>query len=111
MLSGRLGLGGKPARACISGGGAEAALALKEERKRNRQLEKELRRKERALAEAAELLMLSRKLEAFRTEGKDGVSMRTFEGRMLVRREPTLAPMRLTLSTRTSAPRRRESAL
>jgi transposase len=38
---------------------------------RNRQLEKELRRKERALAEAAALLVLSRKLEAFRAEGED----------------------------------------
>lgn len=45
--------------------------ALRDERKRNRQLEKELRRKERALAEGAELLVLSRKLEAFRTEGED----------------------------------------
>jgi hypothetical protein len=44
---------------------------LREERKRNRKLEKELRRKERALAEAAALLVLSRKLEAFRTEGED----------------------------------------
>jgi hypothetical protein len=44
---------------------------LREERKRNRRLQKELQRKERALAEAAALLVLSRKLEAFRTEGED----------------------------------------
>ena len=55
----------------IAGGVAGAAPALKEERKRNRQLEKELRRKDRALAEAAALLVLSRKLEAFRTEDED----------------------------------------
>jgi transposase-like protein len=55
----------------IAGGGSAAAPALKEQRKRNRQLEKELRRKDRALAEAAALLVLSRKLEAFRTEDED----------------------------------------
>jgi transposase len=55
----------------IAGGGAGAVPALKEERKRNRRLEKELRRKDRALAEAAALLVLSRKLEAFRTEDED----------------------------------------
>lgn len=55
----------------IAEGGTSAMPALRDERKRNRQLEKELRRKERALAEAATLLVLSRKLEAFRTEGED----------------------------------------
>lgn len=55
----------------IAEGGTNAMPALRDERKRNRQLEKELRRKERALAEAAALLVLSRKLEAFRTEGED----------------------------------------
>ena len=40
-------------------------------RKRSRHLEKELRRKERALAETAALLVLTRKLEAFRTENED----------------------------------------
>ena len=55
----------------IAEGGSSAMPALRDERKRNRALEKELRRKERALAEAAALLVLSRKLEAFRTEGED----------------------------------------
>jgi len=61
-------------QACESGiaaGGSDGGPGLREERKRNRKLEKELRRKERALAEAAALLVLSRKLEAFRTEGED----------------------------------------
>lgn len=52
-------------------GVTQGGSALREERKRNRHLEKELRRKERALAEAAALLVLSRKLEAFRTESED----------------------------------------
>jgi transposase len=55
----------------IAGGGPSPGPALRDERRRNRQLERELRRKERALAEAAALLVLSRKLEAFRTEGED----------------------------------------
>ena len=45
--------------------------ALAEERRRSRLLEKELERKERALAEAAALLVLSRKLEALRNKGED----------------------------------------
>lgn len=60
--------------ACESGiaaGSAEGAPALRAARKRSRHLERELRRKERALAETAALLVLSRKLEAFRTEGED----------------------------------------
>jgi transposase-like protein len=48
-----------------------AAAALADERRRSRQLEKELGRKERALAEAAALLVLSRKLEALRNKGED----------------------------------------
>jgi len=61
-------------QACESGiaaGGSDGGPALREERKRNRRLQKELQRKDRALAEAAALLVLSRKLEAFRTEGED----------------------------------------
>lgn len=61
-------------QACESGiaaGNAESGPALRDARKRSRYLEKELRRKERALAETAGLLVLSRKLEAFRTEGED----------------------------------------
>jgi transposase-like protein len=42
-----------------------------QERKRVRELEKELRRKEKALAEAAALLVLSRKLEALGKEDGD----------------------------------------
>jgi transposase-like protein len=42
-----------------------------QERKRMRELEKELRRKEKALAEAAALLVLSRKLEALGREDGD----------------------------------------
>ena len=49
----------------------DTAAALAEERRRARQLEKELGRKERALAETAALLVLSRKLEALRNQGED----------------------------------------
>lgn len=52
----------------IAAGATDVGPAL---RKRSRHLEKELRRKERALAETAALLVLSRKLEAFRTESED----------------------------------------
>jgi hypothetical protein len=44
---------------------------LAHERRRNRDLEKELRRKEKALAETAALLVLSRKIEAFQTKDED----------------------------------------
>lgn len=47
------------------------AGALAQERKRSRELERELHRKERALAEAAALLVLSRKLEAFQSRDED----------------------------------------
>lgn len=60
--------------ACLqanAGAGERAGTAaLAEERRRSRALEKELRRKEKALAETAALLVLSRKLEALWT--KDG---------------------------------------
>jgi transposase len=49
----------------------DVAAALVQERRRARQLEKELGRKERALAETAALLVLSRKLEALRNQGED----------------------------------------
>lgn len=42
-----------------------------QERKRIRDLEKDLRRKEKALAETAALLVLSRKYEALRTDDED----------------------------------------
>lgn len=48
-----------------------SAAALAQEQRRSRLLEKELGRKERALAEAAALLVLSRKLEALRNRGED----------------------------------------
>lgn len=61
--------------ACMQANAAGAdrvsARSLAEERRRSRELEKELRRKERALAEAAALLVLSRKLEALRSKGED----------------------------------------
>lgn len=45
----------------------------KEDKKRINQLEKELRRKEKALAEAAALLILGKKLQAFYGEGSEDV--------------------------------------
>jgi transposase-like protein len=51
----------------VSNGKAERA----QDKKRIRELEKDLRRKEKALAEAAALLVLSRKYEALRTDGED----------------------------------------
>lgn len=60
---------------------AEAQMALgqvangkaerTQDKKRIRDLEKDLRRKEKALAEAAALLVLSRKYEALRIDGED----------------------------------------
>ena len=44
---------------------AEYARSLKAERRRSKQLEGELRRKEKALAEAAALLILAKKYRAF----------------------------------------------
>ena len=62
-------------RAC-EGANAEAAERVTpgqraQEKKRVRELEKELRRKEKALAETAALLVLSRKLEALWKDGED----------------------------------------
>lgn len=61
-------------QACLqaNAGSSERASgsALAEERKRSRQLERELRRKEKALAETAALLVLSRKLEALWNTGE-----------------------------------------
>ncbi len=48
-----------------------SAATLAEERRRSRQLERELRRKEKALAETAALLVLSRKLEALWNKDED----------------------------------------
>ena len=47
------------------------ALALKQERRRNKELERELHRKDKALAETAALLVLSKKLQAIFHEGED----------------------------------------
>lgn len=44
---------------------------LRQERKRVQELEKELRRKDKALAELAALLVLTKKLEAFRNNRED----------------------------------------
>ncbi len=57
--------------ACMSANVSSAerggSSALAAEKKRVRELERELRRKEKALAETAALLVLSRKLEALQT--------------------------------------------
>lgn len=52
---------------------AEFARNLKAERRRNKQLEGELRRKEKALAEAAALLILAKKYRAFPTPDDEDV--------------------------------------
>ncbi len=51
--------------------GSETRKALQSEKKRVRELERELQRKEKALAEAAALLILRKKLEAFYSEPED----------------------------------------
>lgn len=51
--------------------GARLKSEQKADRKRIRELEKELRRKEKALAEAAALLVLRKKLQAIRTDVED----------------------------------------
>ena len=45
--------------------------ATKEEKKRIKALERDLQRKEKALAEAAALLVLGKKAEAIRGDGED----------------------------------------
>jgi len=50
---------------------AETRKALQAEKKRVRELERELQRKEKALAEAAALLILRKKLEAFYHQSED----------------------------------------
>jgi transposase len=47
------------------------SAALKHERRRNKELERELHRKDKALAETAALLVLSKKLAAIFHEGED----------------------------------------
>ena len=61
-------------RDAISGLGeprGEDSVALRQERHRTRELERELRRKDKALAETAALLVLSKKLAAIFHEGED----------------------------------------
>lgn len=63
--------------AAIAGAGSGDQLsagerrALQQERKKNRQLEKEVRRKDKALAEAAALLVLRKKAQAIWGESED----------------------------------------
>ncbi len=58
--------------AVLSGGhGGTAPSERAADKKRIRDLEKDLRRKEKALAETAALLVLSRKYEALWTDGED----------------------------------------
>jgi transposase len=58
--------------AALSGGQARSGEAERAtDKKRIRDLEKDLRRKEKALAETAALLVLSRKYEALWTDGED----------------------------------------
>src|SRR3984957_11439234 len=47
------------------------SVALKQERRRNKELERELHRKDKALAETAALLVLSKKLQAIFHDGED----------------------------------------
>ena len=46
-------------------------MALKQERRRNKELERELHRKDKALAETAALLVLTKKLSAVFHQGED----------------------------------------
>jgi transposase len=57
--------------AAVSGGQARSGETERTDKKRIRDLEKDSRRKENALAETAALLVLSRKYEALWTEGED----------------------------------------
>ena len=50
---------------------AEDGLAAKQEQRRVKELERELRRKDKALAETAALLVLSKKLQAIFHQGED----------------------------------------
>ena len=61
-------------RDAISGLGEardEDSVTVREERRRNKELERELRRKDKALAETAALLVLSKKLHAIFHAGED----------------------------------------
>ena len=57
--------------ALSAGQGAGGAGERAQDKKRIRELERNLRRKEKALAETADLLVLSRKYEALWTDGED----------------------------------------
>jgi transposase len=58
-------------RAALAYGDNGRAAERAQDKKRIRELEKDLRRKEKALAETAALLVLSRKYEALGTDGED----------------------------------------
>lgn len=58
-------------QAALANGDSGGAAERSQDKKRIRELEKDLRRKEKALAEAAALLVLSRKYEALQTDGED----------------------------------------
>jgi transposase-like protein len=58
-------------QAALANGEHDRAAERAQDKKRIRELEKDLRRKEKALAETAALLVLSRKYEALRTDGED----------------------------------------
>jgi transposase len=58
-------------QAALASGDNGRAAERAQDKKRIRELEKDLRRKEKALAETAALLVLSRKYEALRTDGED----------------------------------------
>jgi transposase-like protein len=58
-------------QAALANGDNGRAAERAQDKKRIRELEKDLRRKEKALAETAALLVLSRKYEALGTDGED----------------------------------------
>jgi transposase len=61
--------------AALNGTASNTAPARSTERKRIAELERELRRKDRALAEAAALLMLAKKVRALWGDGDDAMDM------------------------------------
>ena len=65
------------ALAALSGTASNAASARSPERKRIHELERELRRKDKALAEAAALLLLEKKLQAIWGDGDEDIDMRS----------------------------------
>ena len=68
QLCQRAGIGGRSGEAR---GRRERAASTREDRRRIKELERELRRKEKALAETAALLVLSKKVAAIFNKGED----------------------------------------